>query len=211
MNKNIILAALTSALLCTASSHAAVPYVFGPGTPISPTAINADFDAQAAQIRTLTRQVSALTARLDQLEGKTTLTTLTAADLTGDYRVNQLQSKLIGVPGVSGAAYVQNYASEGSATLYANGAGYMTGVEHGFDLTITSGISSAGQSAVQANRQPHEQSAQTTTFGWSYANGVVTLAGLSGSFTVVPGSKQLIGWTTTLDGTSALVILTRTN
>lgn len=179
-----------------------VPNTFTAGTPAKAADVNANFQALATAIDTLS-------ARVDKLDGTTPVT---MADLAGTYVINGLQMgsfKSVSTP----QGWIDNYTYQGTLTLVADGNGTLSNTETGnrFFPSLNPGVSpdyiASFNPTISSYTLPSNQG-----FTWSLSGGSITIPTLGGSFTIVSGGRLLIKSTSdSTTGTSVLLLLTRTN
>ena len=150
--------------------------------------------SSSATIDSLASDLAALTARVAKLQGQ-----ITAADLAGTYALNAIQMEL----GGGSPARVSSYVFVGTAILSADGTGtFMSSGEKGNTLSISP------NSSVSPFMSPNSAGG-TSSFTWTYANGVLTSAGIP-SLAVAVGGRILIGASANnSDGANVLLIFTR--
>lgn len=104
----------------TAVAATTVPFTFTAGTPATASEVNANFQALATAIDTLTTTNAALTTQIAKLDGTTPVT---AADMAGTYKV-QIYNTQIGSDTTTLSAITNKvYSIVGTMTLLANGTG----------------------------------------------------------------------------------------
>lgn len=112
--RTILLALSLVALSCGVSAQTSIPNTFAAGTPARAAEVNANFQALATAINTLTTRVA-------KLEGSG----LTAADIAGTYAVTGMQMGLIPSVGTPGAGtnqgLLESISYSGTLTLTAGG------------------------------------------------------------------------------------------
>jgi len=178
-----------------------VPNTFTAGTPAKAADVNANFQALATAIDTLT-------ARVDKLDGTTAVT---MADLAGTYVINGLQTEVFKDGGTPGG-WIRNYTYQGTLTLAADGNLTLSNTETGtlFKLGVSGDMIpniSASPPAVSSYSLPSNDS-----LTWSLSGGSLTMLGAT--FAIVSGGRLLIQSSSNsagFNGTSVLLLLTRTN
>jgi hypothetical protein len=186
VNLKRCIAAAGVAICASATAQVAVPNTFAAGTAAKAAEVNANFQALATAVNTLTTRVA-------KLEGQ-----VTAADLAGTYALHQFQSEL----GGGGAQRVAVYTNNGTATvtLAANGTATTTSVtSQGHQLNLPAGTLTAVNTTDPA-----------ANLTWTLTAGRVNLFG--GDFSVADGGRLLIRTSVNpADGTNVLLLLVRTN
>ena len=200
-------AALTVALITGVATRTSAQ---GPGTGGGPAnslanrvaKLTAEVSSLQTDYNTLASTVTTLQTDVSKLDGN-----ITAADLVGTYQLVQIQNEL--APLVTGrGAEIGAYVYTGTGTLKNNGTGSFT------NYTQTGSYLIVNQASLQSADVP----AQSATFDWTYANGVITLsnassADLNGQTLVVgaggrvltKASSNLVG----INGNDSLIVATR--
>lgn len=189
MNRAAVLFCLAASSI-SVSAQVTVPNTFTAGAPAKAAEVNANFQALASAINTLT-------ARVAKLDGQAV-----AADLVGTYAVNGIQTGL--TPG-TGGGHVSAVTYQGTITLAANGTGTNAAQSTGSDLLLNIPLTTLTATTTAINNGP-----DTPSFTWSLSNNTVTALGAN--FTVVAGGRMLVRSTSNqANGGSVLLLLTRVN
>ena len=178
-----------------------VPYTFTAGSPAKAAEVNANFqaltnaiigDAQASII-----ELERLRSRVSKLEGQ-----IVASDLAGRYTINQFQTEL----GGGLLSRVAVYTGGGYVQLFGNGTGTINGnTELGFQLNLPLTQTTGGYLGAISRANPQ------FAFDWTLSD-ASTITAMNGTFSIVAGGRLLIRTSTNpADGTSVILLLTRTN
>lgn len=181
----LIAVSIYALTLAAQAQTVTVPNAFVAGAAAKASEVNANFSTLAAGI-------NALATRMARLEGQ-----ISAADMAGTYALKGIQMELAGGAG----AHVASYVYSGTAVLRADGTGTLTTPQTGSQLNLFSQPSAI----VGANRP-----AETSTFTWTLANGVLTAFGQT--FAVSNGGRMLVSASSNpADGTDVMLIVSRLN
>jgi hypothetical protein len=163
-----------------------VPFTFTQGTPAKAAEVNADFQALATAIDTLS-------ARVDKLDGTTSVT---MADLAGTYSVQAMYTELRA--NITGSSY-SNVSTQGTLTLAVNGTTTFTGIDQ--IKTLAGGITVTTSGPYTDN-----------TATWNLSNGKVQIAMcclLNGNYSIVSGARLLVGAVKNPYGDNAIILMIR--
>jgi hypothetical protein len=131
-----------------------------------------------AQIATLQAKVDTLQGQVSKLEGN-----ITARDLVGTYTIAGIQTRLQG--GGAANAFVGSAALFGSMTLNADGTGSMTMSGDGSVLSVLGWTLTP---STLGNGNP----GGSQNFAWTYADGVLGMAGQVGGFNVGLAGRLIV-------------------
>ena len=186
-----IIAFTLIAFSVVATAQTSVPYTFTAGTTAIASEVNADFQALAATIDTLS-------VRVAKLEGQ-----ITASDLVGTYALTGIETEVTTQSNYRG--WVSIKSLNATVTLAGNGMGTVSG--HSFPGYMFV-VDVPSITPITLGRTGGATPLQNLS--WSLSGSSITMLG--GTFSIVPGGKLLISSTTDpVKQTIVLLLLTKIN